>query len=200
MRWSNLLQPSTQASKGEDNPTNKLPSDTDERAKSCEPSPPASTTPSDTDEKATSHETPPPTPTHSLDPYRRFSITLPFPPFSPNTKPKSSPDCLTDEALLVLTSQPLIHGGTWSSPRKPKCKKRAKEKVYTGTGETPRQKSPSELAREKQWISKRKTARGDQRREIEDTTMNQVRGRDRWTKPEPEDGLDVANWCRGVWH
>ncbi|CAD6444132.1 bc7fae0e-4b3c-4f11-9928-94a8ee074e99-CDS [Sclerotinia trifoliorum] len=182
IRWSSLLsqpEPSTTTSKGKDNPATKSPYDTDEKAKSC--------------------ETPLATPIHPLDVDRRFFITPSSPPTSPKTKPESSTNCLTEEALLALTSQSLIHGGAWSSPRKPKCEKRAKEKVYTGIGEAPRPKTPSELARGKQWISKRKTAAGDKRREVEDVTMNQVTGRDRWTKPEPEDGLDVANWCRGSW-
>ncbi|KAJ8069020.1 hypothetical protein OCU04_002696 [Sclerotinia nivalis] len=182
MRWSSLLSqrpPSTSASEGKGNPTT-FPSDTDEKATSCEP--------------------PPPTPTPPLDPDERISFISPSPPSSINTKPESSPNCLTEEALLALTSQPLIHGGAWSSPRNPKSEKQANEKVYAGIGEARRQRSPSELAREKQWMSKRKKAVEDKRREAEEATMNQVRSRDRWTKPEREDGLDVANWCRGSWH
>ncbi|KAF7865309.1 hypothetical protein EAF04_006286 [Stromatinia cepivora] len=199
MRWSSLLSqqlPSASASEGKDNPTTKSPSDTDEKATSHEPPPPTPTIPSDTDEEATSHEPPPPTP---LDPDQRFSYIFPSPPSSTNTKPESSPNCLNEEALLTLTSQPLIHGGARSSPSNPKFEKQANEKVYTGIGEARRQRSSSELAREKQWMSKRKKAVEDKRREAEEAIMNQVRSRDRWTMPEREDGLDVANWCRGSW-
>ncbi|QSZ37215.1 hypothetical protein DSL72_009309 [Monilinia vaccinii-corymbosi] len=144
MTWPNSLSrrpPGTSADDGKDN----IP-----------PSPPKA--PSNTDEKPIDHDAPSssPIPPNPSDPDGRFSsvsATTPNPSTDPDPDPLPPSKPLNEEDLLALTSEPLSHGGAWSSPppanQNPSSNKpQDPEEVYTGNGKR-KQKSTCELAREK---------------------------------------------------
>ncbi|KAI9649293.1 hypothetical protein NHQ30_001865 [Ciborinia camelliae] len=150
---------------------------------------------SESEEKSTGHE-PPPAPI--LDPDRRFSFVSPPSPTSTSTKPLSSPKSLNEEALLALTSEPLGHGGAWSSPpATQKSEKETKEEVYSGVGEH-HQKTQSELAREKQGMGKRKTVFEDKRRAGEGEEVDKAWSKERWGQQTGECKGDNARGGEGV--
>ncbi|KAG4030966.1 hypothetical protein MFRU_010g00940 [Monilinia fructicola] len=97
--------------------------------------------PSNTDEEPRDHDAAPTTPSSST-----------------NTRSLSSSKPLV-EKILALTSEPLSHGGAWSSPaqnQKPSDRPKYHEEVYIGIGEY-HPKSGSELAHERRLMWKRKT-------------------------------------------
>ncbi|KAB8296011.1 hypothetical protein EYC80_008824 [Monilinia laxa] len=146
MPWPNSLSqrpPGTSADDGRDKISTPLPK-----------------APSNTDGKPKDHGAPPPTPITPSDPDRRFSFASSTTPSSPtNTNPLSSSKPLVEEDLLALISEPLSHGGAWSSPtqnQNPSARPKAHEDVYTGIGEY-YQKSAREIARERKLIWKQMT-------------------------------------------
>ncbi|KAF7955928.1 hypothetical protein EAE96_004849 [Botrytis aclada] len=119
------------------------------------------------------------------DPDRRFSFISPTTVIPTSTPSSPPPQHLTTEALLALTSQPLSHGGAWSSASPtPRARplSRANEKIYTAIGDADL-KTPRQIARDKCWTSRRKNRENFQRIEAKEEHLAQQRERERWFKP-----------------
>ncbi|KAF7930427.1 uncharacterized protein EAE98_004827 [Botrytis deweyae] len=129
-------------------------------------------------------------------------------PVSPIVVPTSTqstpPQHLTAEALLALTSQPLRHGGAWSSaPPAPRARflPRATEKIYTLSNGAVYPKTVRQLADAKRWISRRKNRENFRRIEAKEEHLAQQRERERWFVPakkiEYYDEEGTVSW--GAW-
>ncbi|TGO50488.1 hypothetical protein BCON_0182g00020 [Botryotinia convoluta] len=150
-----------------------------------------------------------PTPVSPTDPDRRFSFISPTTVIPTSTQSSPSPQHLTAEALLALTSQPLSQGGAWSSPSpNPRARllPQAKEKVYTTIGDI-YPKTPRQIARDKCWTSRRKNRENCRRIEAKEEHMAQQRERERWFKPvkkieyyEEEGAKSWGAWEKKKWY
>ncbi|KAF7881714.1 uncharacterized protein EAF02_006402 [Botrytis sinoallii] len=158
-------------------------------------SPPSKTQPR-IDEKADHKSSP-------TDPDRRSSFISPT-TVVPTSTQSTPPQHLTAEALLALTSQPLSHGGVWSSASPtPRARflPRATEKIYTLSNGAIYPKTVRQLADAKRWISRRKNRENFQRIEAKEEHLAQQRERERWFKPakkiEYYDEEGTMSW--GAW-
>ncbi|TEY65689.1 hypothetical protein BOTCAL_0137g00250 [Botryotinia calthae] len=152
---------------------------------------------------------PSPTPASPTDLDRRFSFISPATRIPTSTQPSPSPKHLTAESLLALTSQPLSHGGAWSSPsptRQARFLSQANEKVHTGIGVI-RPKTPRNVAWEKCWTSRRKNRENYKRIEAMEEHLAQKRERERYFKPakkieylDDEGAKGWATWEKKKWY
>ncbi|KAF5877558.1 uncharacterized protein Bfra_001925 [Botrytis fragariae] len=151
-----------------------------------------------------------PTPVSPTDPDRRFSFISPTTVIPTSTQSSPPPQDLTAEGLLALTSQPLSHGGTWSSASPtPRARflPRATEKIYTvHTGDI-YPKTAREIADDKRWTSRRKNRENFKRIEAKEEHLAQQRERARWFKPakkieyfEEEGAKNWGAWEKKKWY
>ncbi|TGO26001.1 hypothetical protein BPAE_0068g00350 [Botrytis paeoniae] len=151
-----------------------------------------------------------PTPVSPTEPDRRFSFISPTTVIPTSTQSSPPPQHLTAEALLALTSQPLSHGGAWSSASPtPRARflPQATEKIYTvHTGDI-YPKTAREIADDKCWTSRRKNRENFKRIEAKEEHLAQQRERERWFKPakkfeyfEEEGAKNWGAWEKKRWY
>ncbi|KAM0127650.1 hypothetical protein ACHAP3_008699 [Botrytis cinerea] len=175
-----------------------------EGTKNTTPSPPNSQP--KLEEKA-DHKSPP-APASPTDPDRRFCFISPTTIIPTSTQPSPPPKQLTAESLLALTSQPLRHGGAWSSAsptRQARFLSQSNEKVHTGSGDI-RPKTARTVAWEKCWTSRRKNRENYKRIEAMEEHLAQKRERERYFKPakrieylDDEGAKGWATWEKKKW-
>ncbi|TGO55536.1 hypothetical protein BOTNAR_0242g00020 [Botryotinia narcissicola] len=133
------------------------------------------------------HKSPPP-PVSPTDPDRRFSFLSPTTVIPTSTQSTPSPQDLTAEGLLALTTQPLSHGRAWSSASAPPAPRarflpQATEKIYTFYSGDIYPKTMRQIANDKRWVSRRKNRENCNRIEAKEEHLAQQRERERWFKP-----------------
>ncbi|KAF7899690.1 hypothetical protein EAF00_004026 [Botryotinia globosa] len=160
------------------------------------------------DERA-DHKSPPP----SVSPTdRRFSLISPTTLVPPSTQSTPTPQDLTAENLLALTTQPLSHGGAWSSASASPAPRarflpQATEKIYTFYSGDINPKTIRQIADDKRWVSRRKNRENFNRIEAKEEHLAQQRERERWFKPakkidyyEDEGAKNWGAWEKKKWY
>ncbi|KAF7932999.1 uncharacterized protein EAE97_008766 [Botrytis byssoidea] len=140
------------------------------------------------------------------DPNRHSSFTSPTTVIPTSIQSTRSPQDLTAEGLLALTSQPLSHGGAWSSASAPPAPRaqflsQATEKIYTFYSGDIYPKTMRQIADDKRWVSRRKNRENCNRIEAKEEHLAQQRERERWFKPAKKidyyDEEGAKSW--GAW-
>ncbi|TGO13092.1 hypothetical protein BTUL_0077g00450 [Botrytis tulipae] len=162
------------------------------------------------DEKADQKS--PPTAVYPTDPDRRFSLISPTTVIPTNTQSTPPPQDLTAEGLLALTTQPLSHGGAWSSASASPAPRarflpQATEKIYTTPYGDTYPKTIRQIADDKRWVSRRKNRENFNRIEAKEEHLAQQRERERWFKPakkidyyEEEGAKTWGAWEKKKWY
>ncbi|THV54566.1 hypothetical protein BGAL_0024g00310 [Botrytis galanthina] len=159
------------------------------------------------------HKSPPPS-VSPPEPDRRFSSISPTSVIPTRTQSSPSPPHLTAEDLLALTSQPLSHGGAWSSASAstspaPRARflPQATEKIYTWPYGEMHPKTARQIADDKRWVSRRKNRENYKRIEAKEEHLAQQRERERWFKPakkieyyEEEGAKNWGAWEKKKWY